>query len=717
MATSIRTVEAQAPPGATLHGTVALHSVETSPLHHATVTIPRLRLATETDSEGRYTFKSVPPGEYDVLAHMHGMVDQKKTVSLKAGADVLLDFELQLSVVHEQITVTASGREQTALETFQAVTTIEALELSAKAASSLGEVLDDQPGIAKRSFGPGTTRPVIRGFDGDRVLVLQDGMRTGTVSSQSGDHGEPIDPGSVDSVEVVKGPAALLYGSNAVGGVVNIISGHHQVHGHPHEGVRGYITGNGGSNNGYGGGSGGVEYGAGAWLFSADGGAQRTGDYSTPLGEVRNSHTRLENVLVGGGRYGERTTFNLNYGVQDGRYGVPFAGELEGGGEDIDLAFRRQNLRFNLGRKKPAAGLESFDLALAYTDWMHKELAGAEVGTQFFNKQFIYRGTFEQKPVSRLSGRFGFWGMVRDYEARGEESLSPPVDQKGFALFGVEEVPLGSLRVQFGGRLEHTQYAAAGAADRSFTGFSGAVGMNRPLWKGGAVAVNYTHSFRAPALEELYNFGPHIGNLTFEIGDTSLGGERGNGLDVSVRHRTNRVYAEVNGFYYGLDNFVFLAPTGAIEDGLIEARYAQADSRYVGAEAHVDVSLRQWLWLNLGFDAVDAQLRSGTPLPRIPPVRGRIGLDFRHSSFTVRPSLTLANAQPQIFPTETRTAGYGLLNLEASYNRASRHALHVVSVTLFNAGNQLYRNHLSLIKDLAPEIGRGVRVTYTVRFF
>jgi iron complex outermembrane receptor protein len=175
---------------------------------------------------------------------------------------------------------------------------------------------------------------------------------------------------------------------------------------------------------------------------------------------------------------------------------------------------------------------------------------------------------------------------------------------------------------------------------------------------------------------------------------------------------------EVTGFYNRLRDFVYLAPTGDEEDGLIEADYAQADARYMGAEARLDVNVARDLWLNLGFDAVDAQLRgSHTPLPRIPPVRGRIGLDFRRGTFTVRPELVLSNRQFQIFPTETETAGYVVPNISATYVIATQHVSHLFGFNFFNLSDRLYRNHLSFIKEFAPEIGRGIRFTYTMNFY
>ncbi len=701
-----------------LRGRVTLEA-NGAPVAHATVAIPQLGRSAQTDAEGAYEFRNLPPGSYEVMAHMHPLADERRRVEIGEDQSATLDFGLRIAAVHEQITVTASGREQTAMEAFQAVTSVDHLELTERSAPSLGEVLENAPGVAKRSSGPGTTRPVVRGFDGDRVLVMLDGMPTGTLSYQSGDHGEPLDATAMERVEVVRGPATLLYGSNAIGGVVNAISSHHQIHQHPHAGLRGRLTGLGGSANGMGGGSGSFEFGRGQWTLWGGGGAHRTGDYTTPLGTVLNSSTRVEQASVGGGRFGEKYFGSIGYGMHQGRYGIPLA-EEDGHdhGEPVHLDFRRHNLRFSGGVKDLNSALEQFTLHVGYSDWNHKELEESEVHNEYHNRQLLWRGVFDQRKWRRLTGRFGFMGARRDYTARGHEVTTPPVMQNALAVYGLEEVDLERVQLQFGGRLERTAYDPAGLRPRTFTGFSGAGGARVPLWAGGVLVAGLNHSYRAPALEELYANGPHAGNLTWEIGDAALRRERARGVDLALRHAASRLRGEVNLFHYRLRDFVYLAPTGNIEDGLIEAEYSQADARYRGAEARLDAGLHRNLWLNLGLDWVRAELAEPeTALPRIPPLRGRIGLDARLGNFSVRPGVVLAARQDRIFPTETLTAGYSVFNLNASYTVAGRRAIHMFGVSAFNLGDRLYRNHLSFIKEYAPEIGRGVRFTYTIQVF
>jgi iron complex outermembrane receptor protein len=690
------------------------------PLHHADILVSRLGRKAETDDQGVYTVDNVPPGTYQVIAHMHSLGDVRRTVEVRSGEAAEANFALELSPVHEQITVTASGREETALETFQSVVSVNSIDMAAKASStSLGDLLEDQAGIAKRSFGPGTTRPVIRGFDGDRVLVLEDGVRTGSLSSQSGDHGEPIDGNTVERIEVVRGPASLLYGANAIGGVVNAISRNHEIHERPHEGLQGHVSGTGGTANGQGGGSGYFEYGHKNWLLWGGGGAMRTGNYSTPIGKVANSGGDLTNARAGIGHYSDKASFSLGYSLQEGSYGVPFASAFEeDGGEDIGIAFRRHQTRFTGAVRNLGSGIEQFTAKLSYTDWTHRELEGGDVGTRFFNRQFVYRGEFEQRKKGPWTGTFGFWGLRRDYKALGEEALSPPVDQKAIAAFALEQLDYEKVKFQFGLRAEHNSFDPTGLPSRSFNAFSGAAGINVPLWRNGAFVVNYTHTTRTPGLEELYNHGPHVGNVTFEIGDSDLSAERGNGIDISLRQQNRRLRGEFNFFYYRMSKFIFLQPTGDEEEGLPVGEYRQADARFAGTEAKLDVGMRENLWLNLGFDSVDAQrTANGEPLPRIPPIRGRIGLDYQFKGLSVRPELVLTNSQTAVAESETTTAGYVTGNLGASYTLARQHALHVFSVNFFNVGDTLYRNHLSFIKQFAPEMGRGVRFGYNLHFF
>lgn len=700
---------------ATISGMITLEATG-EPMHAARVILSPLGRSVDTSDDGRYTFSNVPAGTYDVVTQAPGLSAARNSLSVAEGANLTVDLALRVATFRESVTVTATGREESTLTVTQSVLALDQSQLPLRSAASIGEVLNNQPGIAKRSSGPGASRPVIRGFDGDRVLILEDGVRTGTLSSQSGDHGEPIDVNKLERLEVVRGPATLLYGSNAIGGVVNAISRRDVFHQHADQGVRGYMTATGGSNNNQGGGSAGFEYGRGPWEFWGSGGGQRTSNYRTKLGEVQNSQTRSEQSDAGLGYYGKKAFLNFNYGFTDSRYGIP-VNPQEDHPHVAELLVRRHNYRLTGGLKN-VGFVENIQAKFNYSDYYHQEIVDGTPETNFFNKQYIYRSVFDQKRKGPLTGSFGVWGMHRDYKIIGEEMLAPPTTQNAFALFTAQNLDLEKTRISFGARLENNRYNPAGRTPRSFTGLSTAIGLSQRLWEGGAFVVNYSHSYRAPALEELYNLGPHPGNQTFEIGNPKLKREANNGLDLSLRHQSSRIRSEFNFFHYRIKDFVYLAPTGRIEDGFPEADYNQQDARFTGTEAKFDIALHRNFWLNLGADSVNAQLvNPKTYLPRIPPIRGRLGFESRYKGLSFQPELQLTNAQRNVFTIETPTAGYAVVNFRGSYTLAQQHRLHLISAELFNAGNTLYRNHLSFLKSYAPEIGRGFRVSYTLQVF
>jgi iron complex outermembrane receptor protein len=715
-------------------------------LHNASVQIVQLRRTTATDKEGFYEFSNIPPGRYTLLVHIEGFSDAVKIIDVAAGDNLNVDFQLQISGIKEQVTITSSGTEQSVFDSFQTVNSVGSVGIKQRASISLGEVLEQETGVGKRAFGVGSSRPVIRGFDGDRVLVLQDGIRNGSIGSQSGDHGETSDGLTAERIEVVKGPATLLYGSNAIGGVVNVIGSDENEF---HQGFRGFLTGIGGTTNRQGAFAGGLEYGFRDWMWRGTYGAQRTGDYQTPIGKVPNSASRANTGSFGAGYYGAKAYFGGSFTSDIRRFGIPYAAlfeehhekltpslldELpEPPDEDIDLRQRSYNFRANGGfRNLNNSFLSGIQYSLNYSDYQHREIeiedGEEEIGTTFNNKVFSYRSMFEQTKYKRLTGRFGFEGFSRNYEVSGAEQLiDGKIKHNSFSVFVLEELGFERVKFQFGGRIENNRYRAENPLyrDRNFTGFSGALGMNVGLWKGGAFVVNYSNSFRAPALEELYNNGPHIGTVTYEIGNENLKPERANGIDVSLRHFSDRFRFNGDIYFYRINNFVFLAFQDKdgdgnvdIEDGLPVAAYEQEKADFLGFELSAEGNFNKYFGAFVSADGVRARLTElSLDLPRIPPARLRFGTDFRVQGLNIRPEIAFVRKQNKVYPLETETAGYTLVNVSGSYTFAREHYAHIFTFNAFNLTDKLYRNHLSFIKNLAPEMGRGIRFGYTFRFF
>ncbi|MEQ1923242.1 MAG: TonB-dependent receptor plug domain-containing protein, partial [Pyrinomonadaceae bacterium] len=387
---------------ATLSGTVRLAGEDTV-LHAAAVQIVELKLTTTTDKSGTYRFAAVPAGTYTVTVHQEGFADSTKKVTITAGAAANADFALTIYGLKEQVTVTASGSEQSTFDAIATVNTVDSTQIISRAAVGLGDVLSNEAGVAKRSSGPGTSRPVIRGFDGDRVLVSTDGVSVGSLASQSGDHSEPVDTLAVERIEVVKGPATLLYGSNAIGGVVNAISGHDEA---AHPGVRGYFSAFGGTNNAQGGASGGIEYGIGNWMLWGNGSTQRTGNYKAGgnFGTVENSVRRNAAGSGGFGYFAKNAFFNTNYNYYQNEYGIPLDFR-ETAPELRSIKMHRNDIKFNFGYKDLDWAISDAKFTVAISRYQHQEIEEAVVGTTFRNHVFSYRGMFEQKKKGKRSGR------------------------------------------------------------------------------------------------------------------------------------------------------------------------------------------------------------------------------------------------------------------------------------------------------------------------
>ena len=762
------TAFAQVPAGGTIAGTVVFEATG-APAHAATVIVIGARRTTTTNDEGRFELANVPPGTYEVIAQREHFSAARRSVTVVAGETATVAFSLVIETVHENVTVTASATgTATTFESFNAITSLDSVELTRNIGVSIADALTAAPGVSKRSFGPGSGRPIVRGFDGDRVLVMQDGVRTGDLSSQSGDHGVSIDAASLDRLEVVKGPATLLFGSNAIGGVVNAISPQDAFRVSPFVGSLGGLTFDAGSADRSAGANGSIQYGAGGWTVWAGGGARRSGDYRTPDATIDNSASELQNGRAGFGYVGNRLFFSAGVTAENSRFGIPFAGLFHGHGDeehegedhddteedldeqvvDVDIDTRRISFRADAGvRNLSNAFIDTARLTLSYTDYGHKELEiedGLEaVGTRFSNDTLTLRGELEQKRVGRLTGRMGAEYFHRDFSAVGEEALAPPTKQQTLAAFVYEEADFGRLRLQFGARAERTSYDVGvrpdieghghdededqgdedeheppAVRDRAFTALSGSFGMHASLSPTTAVVMNLSGATRAPALEELYNFGPHVGSLAFEVGNPDLTIERTLGVDVSLRRRAQRVQGELNAFAYNISNFVFLDVTDEVVDGLREAEFLQADARFIGAEIAGSADLHQYLHVHGSASYVRATLTGpGEALPRIPPLSARLEIDVPVGGLKFGPEFVFTAAQNRVFRNETRTPGSTVINLGASYLLARGHATHTVALKAYNLTNETWRLHTSFIKDLAPEIGRGVKLTYSVRFF
>jgi iron complex outermembrane receptor protein len=724
--------------GATLSGRL-ISSLSGDPVAGLTVSIDELRREAPSNADGTFSFENVPPGAYHLSVRGDGFSARRTEVTVGASmatVEIAVDPE-----IHYREVLSVSPEPRSQLESYQPTTVLAGQELTKQLESSLGETLENQPGVSSRSFGPTPARPVIRGLDGDRVLILQDGQRVGDLSSQSGDHGVNVNPLAAQRIEVVRGPATLLYGANAIGGLVNVIT--EQIPTKPVTGTKGNFTLDGGTAANEGGGAGEFFWGDGRLAVQVGGGGRRSGDVSTPAGDVENSQSRGGFGTLGVSWTGERGFFGGSYAYDDTKYGIPV---VEGG--TLQLTPRRHAFDFRGARQGLQGPFESFRASLAHRQYKHEELEGDEVGTLFTNDTTEIDALGSHRRVGRLTGSVGASLLTRAFDAQGAEALSPAVDQRGLAAYVYEEITWPHVTFQFGGRIERADFEPANEPTRDFTSASGSVGLLvRPAAANDAVtiALSAARATRNPALEELFFFGPHHGNFAFEIGNPDLESEKALGFDASLRWRVPRASGEVTFFRNDVADFVFRReltedefeeredefqarfPDRAIsheEHGhgeetaeLTFVEFVGADSVLQGVEAHADVQLTGNLAAELGVDYVRGTLKhTEDPLPRMPPFRVRAGLRYQRNAFQAGGDLISTARQDRVLGVETPTDGFNLLKLFAAYSFQNGRAVNTVTIRLDNVADIEYRNHLSLIKDLVPEMGRNFKVLYNVRF-
>jgi iron complex outermembrane receptor protein len=740
--------------GAPLSGKVTRDTGE--PMDGAMVLLEELKREVRTGADGTYQFTNVPPGAYHVSVRAEGYSTSRTEVTVTpqgATLDLVVELDLHFS---EVVSVSPNARSQ--FESYQPTSVLAGQELTKQLEGTIGATLQSEPGIAMRAIGPGPARPVIRGLDGDRIVVLEDGQRVGDLSSQSADHGVTVNPASAQRIEVVRGPASLLYGANAIGGLVNVITD--QIPTEPVQGSEGNFTFDLGSNAAEGAGAGDLHIGNGRYALHVGGGGRRTGNFSTPAGEVDNTQRRSAFASVGLSWTSERSYIGGSFAIDDTEYGIP---ELEGDDERADeegdhgaeegsaheqvvLTPQRKALTLRAGARNLDGLVSSYRATFGVRRYDHTEFEGGAVGTVFNNDTEEAELMVSHRPVGRLSGTVGTWFLNRAFDAIGPEALSPPIDQRGVALFLYEEVTWPHVTVQFGGRMDHTRFQPARTLpDRDFTEFSGSLGLLfRPAAANDDVvlAVSLARASRNPALEELYFFGPHPGNLSFEIGNPDLEAERALGFDIALRVRSPRVRGELTVFNNSIRDFIFRRPLTEAEFEAREEEFDErfgvthdeeeghghsdefpfiefigADSRLWGLEAHADVTLNAFLAAEFTYDFVRGELSdSGQSLPRIPPHRLLAGLRYQRNALQIGGNVTAVSAQKRVFGAETPTDGYALARLYGSYTFAAGGVTNTITARLDNATNKLYRNHLNYLKDVLPEMGRNFKLVYSVSF-
>lgn len=654
----------------------------------------------------------------------------------------------------QDIVVTALSRGRA--DVLSGVSVLSAETLAEAKRATIGDTLTHTPGASSSSFGPSAARPVLRGLQGDRVRVLTDGIGAFDASGTSVDHAVAINTLTAERIEVVRGPSALLYGSGAIGGVVNVIDSRIPTH-VPDEPVHAQLDANYGSaaneRNVAGTidvplGGGFVAHADGSWLKTDD---LETGGYilskalrqeaaASPdagiraladlKGKLPNTASKTWDVAGGLAYIGSGGNIGFSVSHLDNFYGVPIRYSLD---PDVEAEAPRISLRqtrVDMRAQINTGGgfLDRITLRAGYGDYRHDELEeDGSIGTSFFNKGMEGRLEFVQSRKGAWSGAFGIQGLTRDFHVQGDEKFLPPTHTEQEGLFTVQQFDFGRVKAEAGARYERTSTEATADPvignpnlSRAFNAFSASAGASVGLGSAWRVGLNLTHTERAPTVEELYANGPHGGTEAFEIGLPSARLEKSNGAELTLRGQGPRYSLDISVYYNRFSNFLYQRPTGAIEDDLPVYAMAQNKATLYGFEAQGTLTLAELagggkIVADALADYTRATVRDYGPAPLIPPLRVLGGLEYQSDPIDGRIEVEHVWDQHRTAPLETSTPGYTMVNASIAWRPMGKDG----AVTLRLMGNNLLdvdaRRHASLLKDYAPLAGRDIRVGASFR--
>lgn len=658
----------------------------------------------------------------------------------------------------DTVVVTAGADAKSAFDLAQGASLLAGDTLHRSLQSTLGETLASLPGVNATYYGPGASRPIIRGLGGDRVRMLDNGVGSLDASNVSPDHNVSVEPLLVERIEVLRGPATLLYGSSAVGGVVNVIDNRIPSIA-PDQPFGGRVEARSDSAAHERTGVFALTAGDKSFALQANGLRTKTDDVDIPgyadpanpanKGTLVNSAILTKSGSLGGTFFWAQGNAGVAVSEYDTVYGVPV-------GEPIAIDLKQRRVDFRSEITDPFAGFKAANIRFGVADYTHAEVDTTTnlPNTTFKNKAYEGRIELVQQDADNLTGSMGFQTSRSDFSAVGEEVVTPQTLTKSRALFVLESYKINpGLTLQFGARYEHQSikvgevdsllpgypgYAATTGEKRTDHGFSLSTGLVCYPAKDYSVGLSVAYSQRLPVAQELFSNGPHGGTNAYEIGSTGLGRETSLGLDLTVRKRAGFVTGTVGVFVNRFQNFIFEErdpnlyfdedsgsflsyPVPPGDSFLPIYQFIAKDAVFYGGEADLTFHLMETetdrLHLDLTSDYVHAeQTTDDGPLPRIPPFRVGVGLHFEHGRWTAGASVRHAFRQDRVAPGETETAGYTLVGVDLGYRLRVSQSEWEFFVHGSNLANEEARVSTSFLKDVAPLPGRNVTAGVRLSF-
>jgi iron complex outermembrane recepter protein len=719
-------LRAEPPRGAsTLSGRVT--DTTGAPLAQVRVTVLEANRSTTTDDDGRYELSGLPTGTYAVSFALVGYAPQVRRVTLREG-EVSLDVTLQPTLIElQELQVTASPLATTSLTSPQPTSILSQEDVQQNRAASLGETISVLPGVRNFSTGNGIGKPVIRGLSSNRVLVLSDGQRL--ENQQWGDeHGPQVEAGEAERVEVIRGPASVLYGSDALGGVVNVVT-----RGLPDALDRDPFVSAGiiasyATNNEQPDGTLSFEGASRGFGFRGAFTGRTSDDVRTPSGRLFNSGGR---TLNGSGSVGYRGNWGSvagTYSHRDERAEIhedpaedPAATPFQRIAED------RAQMTGSL-----AAGASHIDASLGYERNRRREFEAADatdVALGLLSRTYSADVRLHHPPYRGVAGIIGVSGLRNEFEKFGEETLIPENAYTTLGVYAFEQLETGPWSFAVGARYDYRRLRVEDDADigvvaqrRSYNSVTGNLGVLYRVAEPVALVLNLGRGFRAPTAFDLFSNGVHEGTVRFERGDSTLRNETSINTDVALRIQGRKITAEIGAFANFIDNFIFPDPSGEIDPGSGFQIFdiTSGDARLTGLEAALEFHPTTFLHLRGTADYTRGEnTTTDLPLPLIPPFRATYSARFEggQAGWLENPYLSIggeSNArQTRVDPDDFAPEGYTLANLGGGFTVPVGEKRVSLDLQLRNVFDKAYANFLSRYKTYALDPGRNfiVRVS------
>lgn len=625
----------------------------------------------------------------------------------------------------EEMLVTASPLAKSRDAINQAVASLSGNQLRERAASTLGETLNGLPGVSSASFGPGVGLPIIRGQSDNRVKVMQDSIGTMDASAASPDHAVTAEALLASRIEVLRGPAALRYGSGAIGGVVNVLD--NRIPEQLPDGIEGGVELRYGSASDETAAVASATGAAGDFAWHLDGVSRDNNNLDIPgraardpayaeqtsNGYIANTDAQAHSETAGLSYIGDSGFLGLALSQEANNYGIPLD-PAEDESVRIDMQQTRVDLKGRL--LSPIDGIAKVDLRLGHNDYQHTEMEDGQPGTRFTNNAWEGRIEAVHQKLGEWQGAIGLQLAQRDFAALGEEAFIPRSDISNQGIFIVEERKIGAWQLELGARAEQQKINPdqGQSLNHSSSNFSASASWH--FSPNQRATLSLAQSQRAPSVEELLADGPHPATGAYLLGDTGLNRETSHNLELGYHWHSELISASVNAYYNDIGDFIYARATGAEQDGLKQFRYSQTGATFKGVEIETNIHLSDNLSLRLFGDSVNARLDDGSYVPRVPPKR--YGSELRYTLERWSASLSASHASAQEHPgtNEEPTASYTRVDANISYHWDAGANNYLVFLKGGNLTNSEIRNASSFLRDIAPEAGRNIQLGVRVSF-